>query len=87
MSEKVKDPDKSFAEDLQHYRRTLYFMEANVPIQVLCLPKTTEDALLRAGCLRVYDLINRDLGKIKGVGKARLGHLTARLDEFFTVCI
>lgn len=82
----IKDDDK-FKEDLNHYRKIVFYMEGNVPIQVLCLPKVIETALLSDGCLRVYDLINRDLRKIKGIGKGRLDLLTSRLDEFLTISI
>lgn len=77
------DPKK----DLAHYRQTLYYMGANVPIGVLCLPKAIEKTLRSEGIARVYDLINRDLGEIKGIGKSRIDLLTSRLDEFFTVSI
>lgn len=83
---KIKNDDH-LKEDLSHYRRVIGYMEGNVPIQVLCLPKVVETALLNEGCLRVYDLINRDLGKIKGIGRGRLDILTSRLDEFFTISI
>ncbi len=82
----IKD-DLRLKEDMAHYRRTISYLEANVPIQVLCLPKVIEKALINEGCLRVYDLINRDLGKIKGLGSGRLDLLASRLDEFFTVSI
>lgn len=78
----VKDDVKK---NLQHYRKILSYMGANVPIQVLCLPKVVEKSLLAEGILRVYDLINRDLTEIKGLGQARLDLLASRLDEFFTV--
>lgn len=87
MSENIKVSDESFKEDLVHYRKTIAYMSANVPIQVLCLPKVVENALINDGCLRVYDLINRDLRKIKGLGKSRIDFLTSRLDEFFTISI
>lgn len=83
----VKDSEESFKKDLSHYRKTICYMEGNVPLQVLCLPKVIENCLLKDGCLRVYDLINRDLTKIKGLGTDRLAILTSRLDEFFTVSI
>lgn len=78
---------KEFKKDLAHYRKTLAYMGANVPIQVLCLPKALENSLKRAGLVRVYDLISRDLTEIEGVGKSRLELLAARLDEFFTMSI
>ena len=86
MSEIINN-SKKLEEDLAHYRNVLSYLEANVPIQVLCLPKTIEKALVDDGCLRVYDLFNRDLGKIKGIGRNRLALLTSRLDQFFTVNI
>ena len=73
--------------DFQHYRQILAFLGGNVPIQALCLPKVIENALVADGCLRVYDLINRDLGKIKGLGRSRIDLLTSRLDEFFAISL
>ena len=73
--------------DFAHYRLTLAYLGANVPIEVLCLPKVIESILIREGFLRLYDLIGADLAKIKGLGKSRIDLLAARLDEFFTVSI
>ena len=84
---KIKKVDDKLDEDLAHYRNTLRFLEANVPIQVLCLPKTLETILLNSDCVRVYDLINCDLSKIKGLGKSRLQILVSRLDQFFSISI
>lgn len=82
IDEKIK-----FDADLSHYRKVLCYMEANVPIQVLCLPSAIEKSLINDGCVRVYDLINRDLAKIKGIGNTRLALLRSRLDEFFTISL
>jgi len=83
----VAAPEKEdIKKNLDHYRKTLYYMGANVPIGVLCLPQI-EKALLKAGLLRVYDLISRDLTEIEGIGSARLDLLASRLDEFFTIGI
>lgn len=73
--------------NLAHYRNVLQYLGGNIPLQALCLPKVIENALVRDGCKRVYDLFSRDLGKIKGIGGERLDILTARLDEFFTIGI
>ncbi len=73
--------------DLAQWRRLLSYMGANVPIQVLCLPKAVEKSLISEGILRVYDLIDRDLAEIKGIGLARGELIASRLDEFFTVGI
>ena len=57
--------NEELKKSLDYYRQTLLFMGANVPIEALCLPKVIENALLANGSLRVYDLINVDLAKIK----------------------
>ena len=72
-------------EKLENYNKTLSYMAGDAPIGVLCLPKTTETILINAGCLRIYDLIDRDLTKIKGIGHRRIGDLTARLDKFLSM--
>ena len=85
----VANPEKKIdlKKDLEHWRKLLEFMGANVPIQALCLPKTLEKALISDGIIRVYDLIGRDLTKIKGIGAGRLSLLTSRLDEFLSIGI
>ena len=82
----VKFEDES-KKNLLHYRNVLSYMGADVPIQVLCLPSVIEKILLRDGYVRVYDLINRNLAEIKGLGDTRLRILTSSLDEFFTMLI
>lgn len=84
----VKPPEKrDLKQDFYHFRRTLEYMGANVPIQVLCLTKPLEKSLIERGFVRVYDLIDLDLAKIEGLSCRHLNMLTARLDEFFSVCI
>lgn len=83
----LKDSQDRLKEDLSHYRNVMYFLGANVPIETLCLPKTIESILIDDGCVRVYDLINRDFTKIKGLGTKRLALLTSRLDEFLTISL
>lgn len=73
--------------NMEHYRNTLMFLGGNVPIEALCLPKSLESLLIRSGCLRVYDMINLDLRKIKGLGRERRAILSSRLQEFFTIQI
>lgn len=84
----VEAPKKlDLEESYKQYRKTLYYMGANVPLQVLCLPKTLEKLLLKEGILRVYDLIGRNFTEIKGVGDRSNDLLTARLNEFLSVSI
>ena len=67
------------------YQKTMKYMTADAPIQILCLPKAIEGVLLSSGCLRVYDLLDLDLAKIEGLGVSRIRDLTARLDQFFSM--
>lgn len=71
--------------EFERYEKVMKFLECDVPIQALCLPKQIEKHLLSAGCLRVFDMIDRDLTKIKGIGKVRGAFLRSRLNEFFPV--
>lgn len=87
IADSKKDSKEKLAQDLAFYRTTLQFMGANVPIEVLCLPVKIQNILLKDGRLRVYDLIGRDLGEIKGLGTHGRSLLAARLDEFFAVSI
>jgi len=72
---------------LQHYREVLGYLQADIPITCLCLPKVIENALLKQGYERVYDLIGQDLRVIKGLGARRIDILSGRLQEFFTVSL
>lgn len=67
------------------YRNTLNYMACDAPIGILCLPPVIEKILLDHGCLRIYDLIDLDFVKIKGIGVSRIKDLTSRLDQFFSM--
>jgi len=85
VDREMKKITKKLMDNLENYRKTVTFLTADCPIQTLCLPKTLENILIAAGCFRVYDLLNRDLAKIKGLGDSRLTLLTARLNEFLAM--
>lgn len=72
-------------EKFQSYQTTMRYLAADAPIEVLCLPAGIEKALLDQGFLRIYDLFDVDLIKIKGIGIARVRQLTASLDQFFSM--
>ena len=70
---------------LNEYQRVMAYMAADAPISILCLPKRVETTLSKSGCLRIYDLFNRDFTKIKGLGKVGMKILTEKLEIFFSM--
>lgn len=82
---KMQQLKKELAEKFGEYKKTLSYLAADAPIQALCLPASLENILLDHGLLRIYDLFNRDFTEIKGLGVARIRHLTTRLDQFFAM--
>jgi hypothetical protein len=78
--------NKNLVDGMNHYRKTLAYMIGDAPVSTLCLDKATERVLLNDGCLRVYDLFDRNLTEIKGLGSVRKRNLTARLNEFLSMC-
>lgn len=86
--EEEPDPKKiDISKEIEHYRTLLSFMSANVPIEVLCLPKAIITILRKNDIIRVYDLINHRLDGIKGLGEERIDLIRARCDQFFSVTI
>ena len=67
------------------YRNLMDRLEADLPIECLCLPKVIEKKLVNAGCLRVYDVIDVDLTKIKGLGDRRIALLRSCIEQFLPV--
>lgn len=80
--EKVR---KEVIKKFEDYRITMKFMAADAPIAVLCLKPEVEKILTDQGFLRIYDLFDVDFVKIKGLGVARIRHLTTSLDKFFSM--
>ncbi len=78
----IRKINKKLLESLQNYKDIVKYMGADLPVGCLCLPQKYEKKLLENGILRVYDLFNRDLTKIKGIGKVGIGYLTASLQQF-----
>jgi len=86
--EKDLDMDKLKAEirkSFASYQTTMKYMLADAPLGILCLDPKVEKILLDQGFLRVYDLFNVDLIKVKGLGIVRVKQLTASLDQFFSM--
>jgi hypothetical protein len=67
------------------YQKSMAMMSCDLPLSALCLSKKIENALLKAGYDRVYDLLDLDLIEIKGIGKIGRRELTARLHQFIAV--
>lgn len=84
--EALKEINKNSIEALNNYSKTMKYMSADVPLEVLCLDSATLKALNSSGCLRVYDLFDRDLVEIEGLSESRLRHLTSSLNEFLAIC-
>lgn len=85
IKKEIQEINKKLFESLENYRNTMNYMFGDAPIGVLCLPKVVETTLVNQGILRVYDLFDRDLGEIKGIGHSRIRDLAARLNEFLAV--
>lgn len=76
---------EEIARSVLRYRKIMSHLELDLPIQVMCLPKVIENILLDMGCLRIYDMVDLDLTKIKGLGLNRRSILSAALDKFFSM--
>lgn len=72
-------------ESLGSYRKLMDYMAADAPIGILGLPKTIETILSNNGLTRVYDLLDRDLAEIKGIGVRRARDLTSSLNQFLSM--
>ncbi len=81
----IRKINKKLLESLHNYRDMVKYMGGDMPIGCLCLPKKYEKKLFEQGILRVYDLFNRDLTKIKGIGKVGIGYLTSSLNQFLSM--
>lgn len=82
---KIKKIREEVLKKFEDYRKTLNYMAADAPIGVLCLPSVIEKSLVAHGCLRIYDLFDCDFVKVKGLSVGRIGDLTSRLDQFFSM--
>ena len=81
MAKLKEELKKSFSD----YNTTMKFMLADAPLEILCLPSGLEKVLIDQGFLRIYDLFNIDLVKVKGLGVVRIKQLTTSLDKFFSM--
>lgn len=98
LNENIENVNNNFEKEIQlkkirdevlkkfnDYRKTIAYMSADAPLEILCLPSVIQNALLSHGCLRIYDLFDVDFTKVKGLGVIRIRDLTSRLDQFFSM--
>lgn len=76
---------QELAKKFSEYQKTMKYMLADAPIEVLCLPETIQKILLDQGFLRVYDLFDVDFTEVKFMGPVRIKQLTSSLDKFFAM--
>lgn|SRR5574338_965381 len=76
---------RELKEKFKQYQTTIKFMAADAPIEILCLPAAIQKVLINEGFLRIYDLFDVDLIKIKGLGVIRTKQLATSLDQFFSM--
>jgi len=87
---KLNDSDvlkinKKLLESLENYNKMLSHSLSDMPIGCLCLDSKIESILFKNGFRRVFDLVDTDLTKIKGLGRVRIGNITASLNKFLSV--
>lgn len=82
MMQKIKE---NLLQNLKEYKKKMSYMTSDAPIAILCLPKEIERILSDSGCLRVYDLLDRDFTKIEGLGESGIRKLTTRFNEFISM--
>lgn len=81
----MKEIQEQIVKKFKDYRNTINYMAADAPIETLCLAPAIEKALLDHGLLRIYDLLDCDLTKVKRLGVRRIDLLTTSLNQFFSM--
>lgn len=76
---------EELTQSVLRYRNIMNRLEADVDIRSLCLPKKIENKLLRMGCLRILDVIDLDLTKVKGIGPRTRGILHSSINQFLSM--
>ena len=84
-NEQLKKIREEVLKKYKDYHKIMLLMSTDAPIEIMCLPKALENILLRNDFLRVYDLINVDFTKIKGLGVKRSRYLATSLDQFVSM--
>lgn len=76
---------KQVREQWTQYQKLIYTMSLDGPIEMLCLPQKINQILIDAGCVRVYDMVDRDFSEIERLSEREIALVSARLDEFLSM--
>ena len=79
---KIQKLKEELLKSFERYRKTLNYLAADAPIEIMGLPTATQNCLLAHGLFRIYDLLDCDFTKVKGLGEIRIRDITSRLDQF-----
>ena len=71
--------------DWTNYQKLIYSLSLDGPIGALCLPARIERELIRSGCLRIYDMVDRDFVEIETLTERELALVRTRVDEFLAM--
>ncbi len=82
---KMQKLKEELLKSFESYNSTLKYLAADAPIETLCLSPQLVEILVSNGILRIYDVFNLDLAKIKGIGPVRLRQLTTSLNQFLSM--
>jgi len=82
MEKEILEIKKGFVKQISEYHNYIQRCHYDVPLEVLCLPKTTINILRKSGFKRISDIVGTDLTEIKGLGYSRLAYINARLQQF-----
>jgi len=76
---------KQLLEKFIEYNKYLTLMQGDVSISALCLKKSIEKKLIANDILRVYEIFNLDLTKVKWLSDTEVRHITASLNKFLSM--
>lgn len=85
MMMEMQNIKHNFLKQVSDYKNYLHNASLDVPIEVLCLPKSINKILLRNGLSRVKDIPAFDLTEIKGLGEKSITLIRFRIDEFLSM--
>ena len=85
MALEMQNIKHNFLKQVNDYRNYLHDVSLDIPIEVLCLPKSINKILLRNGLSRVKNVAAFDLTKVKGLGDKRIDLIRFRIDEFLAM--